>query len=93
MKTKKPQLLKFQFWKDNQLDQYFELSFNELKEKFISWVKTKEKSWCEYYGLYQVYLVFVGDQSGLASVSESEENNEFVKMVKEEFWNTVNTLS
>ncbi|MDB0600287.1 hypothetical protein PL373_13360 [Tenacibaculum maritimum] len=69
MKTQKQT---FKFWKENKLNQEFELSLDEIKNKYREYLKTKEKSWIEYYG-HQTVNAFVGDKDGLNSVAESED--------------------
>ena len=79
--------LKIKFWRENKQDQEFELTISELKEKFFTWIKTKEKDWLQHYGCYQCYQVFVGDKTGLNSVSDmGEAEGKFCTFIKREFW-------
>lgn len=58
---------KFTFFKDNRNDGEFSLTIDEIKEKYLAWLKTKEKSWVEYYG-HQTVRAFIADKDGLSSV-------------------------
>ena len=62
----------FKFWKENRLDQEFELNLEELKAKYKEYLATKEKSWIEYYG-HQTVNAFVTDKEGLNSTAEMED--------------------
>lgn len=79
MKTKsgnrnyvKPQNRKevFKFWKENRVDQEYQLTVTELKDKYLAYLQTKEESWITYYG-HQTVLSFVAADDGLKSVSEN----------------------
>lgn len=62
---------KIKFWKENKLDKEYELTIDEIKEKFLDWQKTKKKDWHEYYCVSQSYVqTFVGDY--LNSVTEDD---------------------
>ncbi len=68
----------YKFWKDNQTDLEFTLDLDQVKEKFLAWMKTKDKDWLEYYG-YNPGLMqsFIGDseeKKGLQSVSDDSTN-------------------
>ena len=79
--------IKFKFWKDNKLDQEFTLSAREFKAKYLEWLKTKEKSWLEYYGFNIASMhYFIGDkesEKGLQCVSELEEAQEQWDIIQE----------
>lgn len=68
MKTKrKVQKTNFVFFKDNRMDGKFSLSEQQIKEKYIDWLKAKEISWIEYYGHKTVWS-FISEKEGLSSV-------------------------
>ena len=69
MKTQKQT---FKFWKENQLDQEFELSLGEIKKKYRKYLKTKEKPWVVRYKR-QTVNAFIADKNGLNSVAEPED--------------------
>lgn len=62
----------FNFWKDNRKDQHYTLTINELKEKYLTWLKSKDLSWVTYYG-HATVAFFVSDNNGLSSVGEMKE--------------------
>lgn len=78
---------KFKFWKNNKIDEEFYLTLNELEEKFLEWLKTKEKDWLAYYGYSPSLLqFFIGEdegKKGLQSVGDSERANELWESVKD----------
>jgi len=65
----------FNFWKENKLTGFFQLTDKELIEKFNAWLPTKERSWLDYYGISECVQVFVAE--GLNSVGNTE--NEFAE--------------
>lgn len=60
----------FTFWKENRISQEYVLTLNELKEKFIDYMKSKEKDWLKYYCMSLVPN-FIRMPDGLNSVTES----------------------
>lgn len=57
----------FTFYKDNRNDGQYSLTVEEIKEKYLAWLKTKERSWVEYYG-HRTVWAFISDKDGLSSV-------------------------
>lgn len=79
---------KYKFWKENQLDQECELTEDEIKEKYLKYLESKEKEWIEYY-ISNLVTFFIADGiDGLNSTSESETVNEienFLRPVRDKF--------
>lgn len=70
----------FNFWKDNKLTGFFQLTDKELIQKFSEWMKTKDVAWLDYYTTQEVVSVFVS--KGLGAVGNSENNfSEYRSMV------------
>lgn len=63
---------KYKFWKENKLNQEYELTSEELKIKFNEWLKTKDKDWLEYY-CNRIVIFFIADKNGLDSVTEYQQ--------------------
>lgn len=83
----------FHFWKNNRKDQEYTLSLKEFREKYLEWLKTKEKSWLEYYGFnIQSMQFFIGDEEskkGLQSVgdlNDSEKQWELLQDVRVKYF-------
>jgi hypothetical protein len=83
----------FDFYKDNRADNKFTLTFGEVKEKFIKFMKTKKKSWLEYYCFnYNIQNSFIGTFSGLCSTMEEVPRKELCEMLNECKWDYLNKL-
>jgi hypothetical protein len=72
----------FKFWKDNRLDKEFELTQEELCEKFDYWLhiqmdnlETRGFQWYEYYysTLIRIFITDKEDVGGLQSVFEEDD--------------------
>ena len=74
------------FFKDNKKNRAYSLSLEELKIKYLDWLKTKDKSWLEYYGYnIQSMYIFIGDSEeskGLNSTSVMEDGEEQWKSLR-----------
>jgi hypothetical protein len=92
---KAKQLTEITLWKDNKITGEFKMTIEEFKEKFFQWLKTKEKSWCEYYGSRVAVSEFIGKE--LNSVAECDMKagvdiySDLAEVVKDEFWKLVET--
>lgn len=71
MKKKPITRAEFIFFKDNLIANKFTLTLNELKEKYLAWLQTKEADWVTYYG-HQTVVAFVSDKDGLASTPDDQ---------------------
>lgn len=68
-RSKKINMEKFTFYKENKISGKYELPLDEIKTKFVEWMKTKEKDWLEYY-ISNLENEFVCSPDGLNSVLE-----------------------
>ena len=74
---------KYKFWKENKLNQEYELTLKEFTTKFLEWMKTKEKAWLSYYCMSLVNF-FISDKTGLNSIGE--DHSELAEFVRTEKW-------
>jgi hypothetical protein len=81
----------FKFWKDNRIDQEFTMTIDEMKPKFIEWMKTKEADWLAYYSA-AVARIFITDKTGLSSVFEEKDLGSINKGLSEVKWEYLNTI-
>ncbi len=63
----------FTFYRENRKDQVFKITREELKEKYLAFLKTKENEWILYYGDQTVYA-FVADKDGLNSTGKVDDS-------------------
>ena len=73
---------KFNFWKENKIDQHFTLTETDLVEKFKEWLSNKQRNWLDYYTTHEVLCSFIGETAGLSSVQEPKEMDAMVKLLK-----------
>lgn len=83
----------FDFWKDNRLDNHFQLSSADLVAKFSAWKeyqinKNKERgqSWYNYYRRYELIMAFIGDKGtilGLESVFDEHQFDDLCKSLRQ----------
>lgn len=82
----------FKFWKENRLDQEYELSLDIIIEKFKIWMKSKERAWLEYY-CSRLVVDFITDNKNeyaLNSVSEDIDIlDEYLSDVKWQYLNSI----
>ena len=71
MKTKKAKRTEFTFFKDNLIANKFTLTLDELKEKYLVWLNTKDQEWVTYYG-HQTVIAFVTDKDGLSATPDDQ---------------------
>ena len=81
----------FKFWKENKLDQEFSMTIDEMKPKFVEWMKTKETDWLAYYSA-AVARLFITDETGLNSVFEENDLGAINKGLSETKWEYLNTI-
>lgn len=77
----------FNFWRENKVTNHFTLTETALKEKFISYLKTKEKEWLEYYGIQQILAHFIAYDLNAVGNKDNEwkeyrEMEELLKPIK-----------
>jgi hypothetical protein len=83
----------YTFYKDNKLDQEFTLTLDEIKSRFIDWMKTKEKSWLEYYSLYgYLPIAFIGEPTGLYSTIDNENCKLLIDSLNSTKWEYLETI-
>lgn len=58
--------MEFTFYKGNRVDQAFTLNLQELKDKYLAFLNTKEPDWITYYG-HQTVVAFINSTDGLNS--------------------------
>jgi hypothetical protein len=73
---------KFNFWKDNRKDQHFQLTGEELTEKFLAWMRQQERDMLEYYSSDRVIRIFITTKDGLSSVFDEEQWDEIFNLCK-----------
>ena len=66
----------FDFWRDNRLDQHFQMNGVELREKFRPWLSTKEDAWFNYYNTDMIVRAFLTAKDGISSVFEEDQYNQ-----------------
>ena len=85
--------MKYKFWKENKIDQEYELSPDAFCKLFIEWMKTKDKEWLEHY-CFQLPTIFIGEPDGLNSVGDiktySDINN--LNQISDTKWGYLNKL-
>lgn len=61
--------MKLDFWKDNRLDQHFQVESEEFAERFREWVLSQEdwQATCNYYRCHDVATMFICNSNGLQS--------------------------
>lgn len=62
---------KYKFFKGNLKANAFELSLDELKEKYLAYLQTKEIEWVIYYG-HETVNTFINSKDGLDSSTDSK---------------------
>lgn len=66
---------RFNFWKENRVDGFFQLTEDELSAKFIDYCAQKSKEWLAHYSISDVVAAFISDkEDGLNSVGNSDNN-------------------
>lgn len=78
-------------WKENNIDQEYELSNTEIMNKFTNWYKKQEdqkKGITEYRGVHLSFNLFIGDKDGLNSVA----NDKAVMEFKEKYWKKLQSI-
>lgn len=68
-RTEKTQRTEFVFFKDNLKANRFTLTLEEIKEKYLLWLKSKDTDWVQYYG-HGTVLAFISDKEGLSATSD-----------------------
>jgi hypothetical protein len=71
MKKKPTTRTEFTFFKDNLIANKFTLTLEELKEKYLAWLQTKEADWVQYLG-HQTIVVFVTGKDGLSATPDEQ---------------------
>jgi len=71
----------FKFWKENRIDQEFDLSIEQVREKYKTWLSTKERDWIEACSDDTVNC-FVGDEDGLNSVPNGNTYDELIDLLR-----------
>lgn len=64
----------FNFWKENKVDGFFQLTEGELSIKFIEWMKLQSKDRLSIYSTNDAVSLFIADKRGLNSVGNSEKD-------------------
>lgn len=74
MKTHHPAIDTYSFWKGNRKDGFFQLSAEEVIEKYKEWLPTENLDWHTYYGLTDSINRFVSKY--LLSIGNTENDFE-----------------
>lgn len=73
------------FWIDNRLDKEVTHTIDEIKTMFIEWMKSKEKSWLEYY-------VFKLPECWVLEFATTESINQIAEVLNEFKWEYLNSI-
>ena len=82
----------FKFWKDNKLNQEFNLTKDQLISRFRKWLPNKEYDWLHYYGSYQIIPTFIAEKEGLSSVFEQSDLHIIIDELEPEFYDYMSSL-
>lgn len=82
---------KFTFWRENSLDQEFQLTPEELKEKFLSWMGQQDESYLDHYA-FKLPLIFITNKDGLNSVYEDNELLGIERVLNDSKWEYLNSI-
>lgn len=89
------QLAEITLWKNNRTDGEFKMTIQEFEEKFFAWLRTREKSWCNYYGSRAAVNEFIGKELHSVVDFKPEESidvyGDISIIVQDEFWSIVET--
>ena len=81
MKMKNTEFEVFNFWKENKISGFFQLTKQELIEKFQEWLPSRDLTWHSNYSTMDAINCFVSD--GLNSVGNTEDSfAEYTEMEK-----------
>jgi hypothetical protein len=81
-KQKAPALKPFDFWRDNLLAGYFQLTAEELQTKFVEWKQKQKPEWYTYYYGVRAVLSFLGDKDGLSATHEADQFDDIYAVLK-----------
>lgn len=79
-------MLKFKFWKENDLSKEYELTETELKEKYENYLRSKEVTWIMHYDKNTLYS-FVGCKESVWGLNSVMELSDYIKL-EECLWQT-----
>lgn len=65
------------FYKENKLNQKYELTDSQFLKQFKEWCKKQFPGMTYYRGIHKSVMMFIGSKDGLNSVSESDEEAQF----------------
>ena len=63
----------FTFWKENKTDNEYQLTAEELVDKFKAWLLRKDQEWLEYYNIVMIVRCFITANDGLKSTFKESE--------------------
>lgn len=76
--------MKSTFWKNNKIDQQYEITDDQIKERYLTFLSHKDDEWTLYYG-DQTVLAFIGaneSEFGLQSVCDRETTERLIDILK-----------
>jgi hypothetical protein len=78
----KPAKKEFTFWKENRRDSEYKLTIEEIKVKYLAFLKLKELSWIKHYD-HRTVVVFITGKEGLNSSVDAEDYRVIETMLAE----------
>jgi hypothetical protein len=70
-------LNKFNFWKNNRINEHFVLTLDQAKEQFKIFLSKKSKAWLDYYSVEAVIATFIAEKEEKGGLQSSNEPKEF----------------
>jgi hypothetical protein len=71
----------YKLWKDNRLDQEFEVDADTLSTRFAEWLESKGVGYVNYYNTERLVRFFLTAKDGMSSVFEEAEFPSIMKSI------------
>lgn len=74
---------KYDFWKNNKIENHFQLTGKELQTKFAEWLETKDKDYIDSYNYERIMRFFIAlDENGLVSVFDENQIDDIYDLLR-----------